>query len=238
MTWQELKTEICRRLNIDYEEIRAGTNDLFKWDDLESWGNTAIHRAWDYHDWPFAEKTYTTTTTATATDKREYYDYPQDFISNSIKLLAVKDENSDFKVYEPINYEDFAKVLMEDDENNELLWTSHGRYYLINQNAYDGATGRTIELVGKMRCDNLTSSTALLPFSEDTDNEESGGNEAIVKLAYSIALSSEKLKMKARGQVEEQEALKILEDISGKDKKLKAGYQHKGRPQFNVPRLF
>ena len=39
-------------------------------------------------------------------------------------------------------------------------------------------------------------------------------------------------------QVEEQEALKILEDISGKDKKLKAGYQHKGRPQFNVPRLF
>src|SRR3990167_6246996 len=56
MTWQELKTEICRRLNIDYEEIRAGTNDLFKWDDLESWGNTAIHRAWDYHDWPFPRK--------------------------------------------------------------------------------------------------------------------------------------------------------------------------------------
>lgn len=238
MTYGESKTELSRRLNISYEEVLTGGNDLFKIEDLNSWINLAIHRAWDYHDWPFAEKTYTTTTTINATDYREYYDYPQDFVSNSIKLIAVKNSEGKFKTYAPINFEDFTKKMMEDDDNDEKIWASHGRYYFINQNAYDNASGRSIELVGKMRVDNLTSSTALLPFSPDTDNEENSGNEAVVKLAFSMALASEKLKNKASAIREETEAMNILESLAGKDKQLKAVYQHKDRPFFEHRRLF
>ena len=194
MTWRESKTLLCSYLNISYEDIRAGTNDLFKWDDLESWMNLAIHRAWDYYDWAFTEKTYTTTTVAWASSTDiDYYDYPNDFVSDSIKLMTVTNSDGYKKYYEPINFEDYRKFRAKDETNTneEKLWSSHGRYYFINPHAYDDASGRTIEIIGKMRCDNLTDSTALLPFSPDTDNEENSGNEAVVKLAYAIALSTD-----------------------------------------------
>lgn len=236
MTLQESKEELCRRLNITYDEIRAGTNDLFKWADLDSWINLAIHRAWDYFDFAFTEKTYTTTTTASG----EYYDYPNDFVSDSIKMLMVADEDGYMAYYEPINFEDFRKFRAEDTENTDetKLWSSHGRYYFINPVAFDNAASRTIEIIGKMRCDNLSDSTGLLPFSPDTDNEENSGNEAVVKLAYSIALSSDKMRKKTEAQIEEREAYIILEMISGREKKMQANYHHKDRPQWNVGQMF
>ena len=238
MDFQEAKTELSRRLNISYDEIRAGTNDLYNWGDMDSWTNLAIHRAWDFYDWAFTDKTYTTDTVAATT--AEYYDYPNDFVSDSIKMLAVEDSDGNMKTYEPVNFQDYRKFRMEDttSTDKEKLWASSQRFYFVNPYAFDNTAGRTIEIVGKMRCDSLTASTDLLPFSPDTDNEESGGNIAVVKLAYATALSSEKMQKYQQAIVEEKQAFEILEMLANREKQLEAKYRLRNRPQWNVPRMF
>ena len=75
MQFLEAKKELARKLNISWENIRSGTEDLFNWDDIDSWINLSVMEAWDYADWIFKEKAYTSTTVASQED----YDYPDDF---------------------------------------------------------------------------------------------------------------------------------------------------------------
>ena len=86
MTLLESKKALCRLLNISYSNVSANTEDLFDWDDIDAWINLAIMEAWDYADWIFKEKAYTTTTSAyvASTGVGEYYNYPDDFISGQV----------------------------------------------------------------------------------------------------------------------------------------------------------
>ena len=235
MTLLESKEELCRKLNISWEDIRAGTDDLFNWNDIESWINLAILEVWDYASWIFKEKAYTVTGGTVA--DQEYYDYPEDFIADSIFLLRVEDSAGDMKTYKKIRYLDYIKYREEDETGEEKLWADHNRYYFINPEAWDTAS-RDIEIWGLMRADELTASTSLLPFSTNTDAEENSGNHAIVKLAYSIALASEKKRDYNKATGVRTEAYQTIELLAKRERESQADYEVYERPFFEYKKLF
>ena len=232
MTFLEAQKALCRKLNIDFNDIT--NNDLFSLEDIKEWINLGALKSWDYHRWIFSEKAVYTQTA----ESKEYYDYPDEFVSDSLTILKVEDENGKMKTYQKIRFEDYQKYLEENEDGNDKVFSDFKRFYFINLNAYGNAGGRKIELWGKIRAPKLVDDTDLLPFSPDTDNEENSGNEAIVRLAYSIALSSEKMKQSNRSSAEEKEAYTMLGVIAGKERTSQAQYQSKDRPFFNVPQLF
>ena len=234
MTLLEAKQELCRKLNISLENIESDTEDLFDEEDLQSWINLSVMEAWDYADWIFKEKAYTSTTVASQED----YDYPDDFISDSIYLLRVADTNAKLKTYKKIRYLDYMKYREENDTGKEKLWSDHRRFFFINPKAWDSAASRSIELWGKMRADNLVDSTASLPFSPDSDNEENSGNQAIVQLAFAKALASEKKKQPQRAQAERSEALQKLEIIAKRERESQADYEVYDTTFFKHQNLF
>ena len=234
MTFEESKRELSRKLNINYEDIRAGTEDLFVWDDLEGWVNMACLEAWDYHDWIFKEKAYTTTSVAS----QEYYDYPADFVSDSIFLLRVADSDGDMETYRKIRYTDYMKYREENTTGQEKLWADHRRWYFPNPKAYSDAASRSIEIWGLLRFTEMSASTTALPFSPDAEGSENSGNHAIVKLAYAMALDSEKKKEHAKAERIRMEAYQTFEILAKKEKEAQADYEVYERPFFEYKKLF
>jgi len=229
MDFEESQKELCRKLNIDFVDI--ANNPTFSSDDLKAWINLAIQRAWDYARWIFSEEAVYTQTTS-----EEYYDYPDKFLSDSIRILKVEQDDGEMATYKKINFQDYQKYLEEEPDGEDLVFSDYRRFYFINPNTF--SAGKKIEIWGKKRATKLVNNADLLPFSPDTDDEENSGNEAIVKLAYSIALGSDKKKDKKRGQAEEAEAYAMLRIIATREQEEQAQYQSKDRPFFDVPQLF
>lgn len=226
MIFSEGQKELCRKLNLDYDDVVAGLNELFKLDDIKAWINLAIQRAWDYARWIFSEEAKFTTAT-----ESEYYDYPDDFISDSIFILKV-----DGKSYDKKRFENYQKYLEDNPNGEDLVFSDYRRSYFINPNTF--SAGKKIEIWGKKRATKLTGDDDLLPFSPDTDDEENSGNEAIIRIAYSIALASDKKKDPVRSAKEETSAYQMLEIIAKREREEQAQYQTKDRPFFDVPRFF
>lgn len=231
MTHQEGLTELSNRLNISYTNL--STNDLYSTIMLSGWLNLAVQRAWDYAAWAFSEKAEYTTTVAS----QEYYDYPDDFISDSIMFLKVLDDEGDMKTYDKIRYEDYMKYREDNDEGEEKLWSSYRRFYFINPLSFDNAAGRTIEIWGRERAPRLNLLGDKLPFSPDSDNYEDSGNEAIIKLAYSIALASDKKKDTARSKTEEAGAYAILDVLAKRESGEQSKYQTLNTPMWDNPQI-
>lgn len=236
MNYLEAKYALCRELNIKWSEIQASTQELFNWEDLDSWINLAGLEAWDYAPWILKEKSYTVDSGTVAS--QEYYDYPDDFVNDSIFLLRVQNSDGDMETYKKVRYLDYIKVREEDDEDDEALWSDHNRWYFINPNTWDNASGRTLEIWGILRWTQLTASDALLPFSPNSDNEENSGNHAIIRLAYSYALDSEKLDNPQKAERERGKAYQSLEILAKRERERQADYEVYDRPLFEYKRLF
>ena len=236
MTYLESKKSLCRKLNIDYDTVMAGSDNLFSMDDLNDYINLAALEVWDYARWIFTEKAYTVTGGTVAS--QEYYDYPDDFQSDSIFLLRVEDENGDIKTYKKIRYTDYMQYRENYDEGEEKLWADHNRSYFINPNAWDNIAGRDIEVWGRIVMTTMTDSTTPMPFSPNTDNDENSGNHAIVKLAYSFALNSEKKNQAQQGIIVRQEAYQMIEILAKREREDQADYEVYDTPQFKYKKLF
>ena len=234
MTFLESKEQLCSKLNISYDNIRAGTDGLFTWNDLDSWINLACLEVWDYADWTFKEKAYTTTTVAS----QEYYDYPGDFVSDSIYLLRVAGTDGLLDTYQKIRYTDFMQYRENSPTGQNKLWADHRRWYFINPKAFNDAAGRSIEIWGMLRLTELTASTTALPFSPDTEGNENSGNHAIVKLAYAMALESEKKNEPQKATLIRNEAYQTLKLLADKEAERQADYEVYGRPFFKHTPLF
>ena len=232
MTYKESIQETCRKLNIDYNDVAAGLNELFKLDDLKSWINLAAQRAWDFHKWIFSEEAV-----YSQTSSEEYYDYPDNFVSDSIFLLKVEQADGKMETYGKKRYEDYMKYREDYSDGEDKIFSDYRRYYFINPNTFSGA-GRKIEIWGKKKAIKLLDDADLLPFSPDTDDEENSGNEAIVKIAYAIALASDKKKDPSKAAREEADAYTMLKIIADKEKEEQIRYQVKNRPLFDIPQFF
>lgn len=224
MTLLEAKQELCMLLDIDYSDI--ANNQLFSESDLERYIKTASLKAWDFKPWDFTQGAKDITTIDAS-----YYDYPTDFKSGSAYLLLVAG-----KEYRKLRHEDYLKKFSDDSNDDDKVWSQYKRFIFINQNAY--SVGDTMAVFGILKAPVLSSDTDLLPFSPDTDNEEYSGNFAIVQLAYSEALGSEKKKNKAQAKVERQEAYETLGLVWAPMAEARATSQNEGRPFFDIPDYF
>jgi hypothetical protein len=228
MTFLEAQQALSRKLNIDFTDI--ANNDLFSLADLKEWIQFATHRVWDYKPWDFTEGAKKVTT-ANPSYTNGYYDYPQDFASGSTYLLKVAD-----KEYKKLLFQDYLKYKEDYPDEDKKYWAEHKRFVFVNSKAY--AVGDELCLFGKLKAPTLSADADLLPFSPDTDNQEYSGNQAIITLAYSEALDSEKLKNPAKAAAEEAKALRILDALWKPFAESRSLQQSKNRPFFDVPDYF
>lgn len=228
MTLLEAKTHLARKLNIDYSDI--ANNDLFSVADLLSYIQLGVQKAWDYKPWDFTEGSKTATTVSDMVTNG-YADYPIDFQSGSIYLLRLGGYE-----YKKLLFQDYLKFLEDYPNATDRFWSEQKRFVFINANAY--TAGDTLDLYGKLMPPIIDEDADLLPFSPDSDNYEHSGNGAIVKLAYSEVLGSDKLKNFAQSQVERDEAYQILNIIWKPFEEARSLLQSKNRPFMNVPNFF
>ena len=224
MTFLEDKTHLCdRKLNGSYADI--ANNDLFTDTDLGEWIKLGVIKAWDYKPWDFTEGAKVGTTTGT------YLDYPQDMQSGSIYLLKVNGEE-----YKKLLFQDYLKFLEDYPSATNRVWSEHKRNIFINSNAY--TAGQSYDLYGKLMPPALSSASDLLPFSPDADNYEHQGNEAIVMLAYSEALASQKFKDYQASEIERNKAYQLLDLLWKPFEESRSLLQSKNRPMFDVYDFF
>ncbi len=227
MTFLEAKQELARKLDINYSDI--ANNGLFTDADLAAWINLGVIDAWDYKPWPFTQGTETATTNSDMVTNG-YADHPADLINGSVYLLRVGG-----KEYKKLLMEDYLKYLEDFPTATDRIWSEHETFIFINKNAY--TVGDAFDLYGRKIAIQLSADGDILPFSPVTDNQEHSGNHAIVLLAQSWALESEKKKMPDIAVGVRQEALGILKTLWKPFAQSRAFLQSKGRPMFDLPDL-
>lgn len=224
MTNREAKVKLATRLDIDYTNI--ANNGLFSDNDLQDFIQAGVFKAWDYKPWPMTKATKTATTIAA-----DYYDHPEDVMLGSIYLLKVGG-----KEFDKIDIEDYLAYLENDPTGTDRVWAEYETFIFINRNAY--TVGDTYDLYGKKLAPTLSGDNDLLPFSPVTDNSEHSGNDAIVDLAYSEALSSRKINDPDGAQVAKQSGYNTLGLLWKPFAEQRAFNQSKNRPMFDVPDYF
>jgi len=225
MNFLEAKKGICRKLDIEWDEIE--TNDLFTVADIEDYVNEACIKAWDYAYWDFAEICKEVDLTSTDITNT-YIAYPFDMAPLSINLLRVNQ-----KEFKKLNHRDFRRLLELRPTSTDKVWAEFNQLIFINPNCV--TAGDNLELYGKEKLSRLTSDTELLPFSPDVNTELLSGNQAIIILAYAEALSSEKKRNPNQAILEEKKGYSLLEGLRQQFGKGRATEQSSNRPFFNVP---
>lgn len=227
MTYLEAQAALARKLDIDISDI--SNNGLFSLADLKEWIDFGITRAWDYKRWDFSEGGKTITITA-GMIADGYIDYPTDFQMGTIKLARFGG-----KEWKKLKYQDLTKHLEDYPTSDKKYWAEYKRFIFFNTNAV--SAGNTADFYGKLKAPHLSADADLLPFSEDVDNQEYSGNQAIVLLAYAEALGSDKKKNPSQGRVEEKRGFEIL-DLLWKPFEEDLAMEQNMRPAFNVPNFF
>ncbi len=228
MTFSEAKQALARKLNIDYTDI--ANNDLFSDTDLGDWINFGLLRAWDYKRWNFTEGAKTKILSA-GEITNGYIDSPTDFMLGSIYLARINGKEWGKK-----DYSDYLKWFEDNPGDTSKFWSQLRTFIFFNNLA--AAAGQTLDLYGKSKATQMVNTTDLLPFSQDTDNEEYSGNNAIVLLAYAEALSSEKKNNPNQGMIEEKRAFFILDLLWKPFEENKSIAQSVNRPFLDVPDFF
>lgn len=225
MIFSEAKQALARKLGIDYSDI--ANNDVFSDTDLGSYINTACYMAWDYAFWDFAEHAETATL-VTADITNGYTNYPERIQPSTIYYFSI-----DGSEYAKKEFRGYKRYFESNPTATDKFWAEFKRMIFFNTNV--AQVGNTIDVYGKKNFTELSSASDKLPFSPDTDAEQFSGNDAIVILAYSLALSSEKMKNPAQGSIEEKRAYGILGVLKKQLEDGRATEQPKDTPMFAVP---
>lgn len=208
--------ELCTQLNIDYTDI--ANNDLFTSTMLIRWLNLSKDEACARHEWPFTEGERDIATTA----GKEDYDYPTAMRSDSLRYLTVND-----KRYEKLTFEDYLTYREDRSTGTDKFFSDRNRVLYINYLA--SGFGGSIVCYGQVFVSGAIDSASTTTVFSSGEPE---GDEAIVKLAYAKALSSDKMKNPVKGQKERFEAFEILDGIWDRIITKQASYHTKDRPLF------
>ena len=225
MQLSEAQSSLCSKLNIDIADVTSGANALFTISDLNDAINDGAKQAWDYKPWTFTEKTYASTLTS-GFMSLGYMDYPAAFEDESASRVAVNGVEFVKK-----NWQDYQRWFADNPTDTSKIWTEHERFIFINVNAV--SVGQEADISGKLRCPVLSNSSDLLPFSPQVDAQENSGNVAIVHLAYSHILQSEKKKNPTVAATVEKDALNMLDVLWAPMGERKSEKTSQNRPFFN-----
>ncbi len=169
-TFGDITKEIATRLSV------STTAAYYTDDIIKTFALAGYKRAVGYKKWPFTQGKETTTFTGS-----EEYSYPEAWKSNSIRLLQVGGKRLQKK-----NFEDYQIFREEEPSSGELIFANYGRRYFINPNIN---TSGTIVVWGQyVPALDASLPAATTPFTES----EEAGNDAIVEIALSYAMTREK----------------------------------------------
>lgn len=197
-TYSEMQAELVSRL------MTATNSTSFPTSRIQSLIKQAHIWATSLHEWPeLVRAKYTTTTTDT------YYDYPEEFRTDSIVRVEIDNQE-----YNKKNYEDF----LDYKKKNSGRLQSY-------------TAGLTLDVYGCIQAPDFSESVTTTIFS----NSDETGNEAIVKRALSIAIKRSDTNQSI---IEENEALQMLETIWKKISQRQHREERLDHPFLNVPVFF
>lgn len=208
--------ELCSKLNIDYSDIE--NNDLFSETELVRWLNLGKDEVSARYPWPVCEGKRE----IASVGGQEEYDLPTDVKSDSIRYLTVDDRR-----YDKLLFEDYLRYREDYDTGSKKFFSDRNRVIYINYLADDFSNSivvyAQVEITGA-----VSSSTTTTVFT----TAEPEVDEAIVKLAYSKALGSEKLKNPNQARKERAEGFEIIDKVWERIAERQHTYQTKDQPMF------
>lgn len=180
--------------------------------------NRFIQRAVDwaskYKPWEQTQTSYKFTPTLADDETDEYFNYPENFYTDSIYRLAVGTGTiaSDER-YKPLTFEEYLDH-KENNNNDKKIWTDHKRQYFI----YPIITsGKVITVWGHAKPDAFTDDADEHPFIDDAMVDEAILDYAIA-LAY-IKMRGSYLKI---GNDKKTEAVALLKQAWDEQRKRQA----------------
>jgi hypothetical protein len=253
MTFLEAKQNLCSlKLNIGYDDMVAGNNELFSLQDIEAAMNYGIRRAWDYKIWPFSENFDTIDGSNAGSSGMISLQTPDGVKFQSIFLAVVNGTPWDGTGNGKRNFKDFVKWMSDYPTDASKIWAEFGINLYFNGNTGAFTSAYSIILYGKLACpdystlgtpaDDTFGDDDLMPFSSEDGDSTAGtdgsGNDAIILFAYSYLLASEKKKQQEQAEVQEKNAYVILDAAWAGYSEGKSQNLPQNRPFFNVPNFF
>lgn len=229
MIFQDAQKALCRKLDIEYTTISQ--NGLFSLDDIKGYLNDAGREVWDYRFWDFSEGSKTLTVLSTDITNT-WVPYPFQFVSGTLFYLRINGKEHTKK-----RFQDFLKWFEDQPNATDRYWAEHKRRIFFNTN--NVVLSDTFELYGKNVFTTLSADADIMPFGdEDNTLGEQSLNAAVVQLAYSMALGSEKKKNESASNIERQKAYITIDNAWTTQVAGQASEQPKNRPMFNVPDFY
>lgn len=155
-----------------------------------------------------------------------YYDYPTEFQVGSIFRVVVDDI-----VYDKVAFEDWLDYKKNNATvTDKYIFAEYGKQIFIFPTPTTTGTNN-IDVYGQIQATQLSGDSDLTIFSRSDDQ----GNEAIVKIALSVAIARID---KALAMKEYEEAVQKLAAIFNKYANRKQREQRLDHPFFDVPNYF
>jgi len=191
--------------------------------------NRAYRKAAGLFRWVETEDSKKTSSIAS----QEYYDYPDDWRSDSIWRLELDgDQYGEDPDGSPMAYDDYLQWRADDDNDNstDKKWSARGRRYFIYPVPTTNGTNN-ITVWGQLVPDALSNDSDITIFSYSMPE----GNEAVVLEA--VAILKAKSGNEKSNEFKSAEAKQILAVAWGKSRQNQSKYE-KVQPFFDVPDFF
>lgn len=243
MEFIDAKRTLCSaKLNISYDDVVSGENQLFTRNDIEDAVNYGVRKAFDYKLWPFTEGNIDgSATTSGGSNPFTISDFDTDFQEQSFFLAVINGVPWIGRGSGKRNFTDLMKWISDYPTDASKIWAEYGGEFYFNLNALPATF--EYDIYGKLHAPVYTAANgdddASMPFSvEDADNTDSSGNDAIILFAYAFLLSGEKKKNPDQAEIEEKNAYLILDTVWALIAEGKAQNQPQNRPFFNSQNFF
>jgi len=196
------------------ELSKASTDTFHTTAILNRFVQRAVDFAEKYKLWKQTQTAYKFTPTLAGDETDEYWDYPENFISESIYRLAVGTGTiaSDAR-YRPITFEEYLNF-KEDTPTTKKVWADHKRQYFI----WPIITGSpVITIWGNAISDDMSADSDVTVFEDDAIIEE-----AILKYAMGLAFRKMRGSYIEQGKALQAEAIALLNQAWEQQRKLRA----------------
>ena len=214
-TRAEMEAELVSQLQV------ASNSSLYPAARITSLIQNAYKWATNLFIWTDLVKAKTTDTGAS----QEYYDYPEEFRSNTILRLDIDEDP-----YERKNFEDFLDYKENNSTTTKKMFANYGRLFFVNP--IPSAIGTdNICAWGAIQADALSASSSETIFT----NNNPEGNDAVVQRAFGVALK----RIDKKQSLEEiQEPIAILQKLNADEVKATQRDKRLDHPSMNVPNYF
>ncbi|MDE2025150.1 MAG: hypothetical protein KGJ07_01520 [Patescibacteria group bacterium] len=162
----------------------------------------------------------------------DYYDYPPDFLTNSVSRLYIDKLKYEKKAFQDfLDYVDNTQEGSSPPDRTKRYFADYGRQYFVWPNYIGSAPADDLIVWGNVQPPNLANSTDTTIFSSWRDK----GNEAIVCRGMAVAMERLDSGLSAQNQ---QKADLLLSEIWQPIALEQQRAQRLNHPMFQVPDLF